>query len=130
MRTAGLSLAVLAAAGRLSAAAADSPMLYPHPAAPAAGVPGTDGSGLGAVGLAGALLAAAGGCWLLWNRRRGGAGPRGRGGRLLSVAETRPLGNRQYLVVAAYGRKRFLLGVCQSRIELLSPLDDDGPGQD
>ena len=39
------------------------------------------------------------------------------------MAETRPLGNRQYLVVAAYDEKRYLLGVCPGRIELLAPLE-------
>jgi len=76
------------------------------------------------MGLIGAALAAAGG-WLLWSRQRGSRRWGARGERLLSVAETRPLGNRQYLVVAAYGKRRFLLGVCPARIDLLSPLDDD-----
>ena len=33
-------------------------------------------------------------------------------------------GNRQYLVVAAYGEKKYLIGVCVGRISLLAPLDD------
>jgi flagellar protein FliO/FliZ len=39
------------------------------------------------------------------------------------VAESRSLGNRQYLVVADYGKQKFLIGVCAGRISLLSPLD-------
>ena len=51
----------------------------------------------------------------------------GRGERRLVVAETRALGNRQYLVVAAYDDKRYLLGVCPGRIEMLAPLDSAAP---
>ena len=65
------------------------------------------------------LLAGAGG-WLLW---------RGRTKRLLgqeapqlAIAETRSLGNRQFLVVASFEDKKFLLGVCPGRIELIAPL--------
>ncbi|MGH7995166.1 MAG: flagellar biosynthetic protein FliO [Opitutaceae bacterium] len=67
------------------------------------------------------LLGAAAG-WALWRRLRMAA-PATRGERLLAVAETRSLGNRQYLVVAAYGSRRFLLGVCPGRIDLLSTLE-------
>lgn len=70
--------------------------------------------------LFGFALAGVGG-WLVWRNRRGT--PIGRDQRALSVEETRSLGNRQYLVVAAYEGKKFLLGVCPGRIDLLSPLD-------
>ena len=53
--------------------------------------------------------------------------------RSLAVEETRSLGNRQYLVVASYEGKKFLLGVCPGRINLLSALpqdeDDDEDGE-
>lgn len=65
-------------------------------------------------------LAGVGG-WLYWRNRRGT--PIGRDLRALSVDETRSLGNRQYLVVASYEGKKFLLGVCPGRIDMLSPLD-------
>ena len=39
------------------------------------------------------------------------------------VAETKSLGNKQYLVVASYGDQKFLLGVCPGKIELLSELE-------
>jgi flagellar protein FliO/FliZ len=65
-------------------------------------------------------LAAAGG-WMVWRNRRGK--PVGRDLRALAIEETRSLGNRQYLVVAAYEGRKFLLGVCPGRIDLLSPLD-------
>ncbi|HEX4666423.1 MAG TPA: flagellar biosynthetic protein FliO [Chthoniobacterales bacterium] len=48
--------------------------------------------------------------------------PKNKGARKLSVAETRMLGNRQFLVVAEYEGRRMLLGVCPGRIELLSEL--------
>lgn len=65
-------------------------------------------------------LAAAGG-WLLWRNRRGK--PVGREFRALAIDETRSLGNRQYLVVASYEGKKFLLGVCPGRIDMLTSLD-------
>lgn len=78
-------------------------------------------SGMGSVTLVlGIALAAAGG-WLVWRNRRGT--PIGRDHRLLAIDETRSLGNRQYLVVASYENRKFLIGVCPGRIDLLSPLD-------
>ena len=65
-------------------------------------------------------LAAVGG-WMVWRNRRGT--PVGRDSRLLAIDETRSLGNRQFLVVASYENKKFLIGVCPGRIDLLSPLD-------
>jgi flagellar protein FliO/FliZ len=71
------------------------------------------------------VLGAAGG-WMLWNRLRS-RGPAGLGGRQLTVVETKSLGNRQFLVVAAYQDQKFLLGVCPGKIDLLSSL---GTGPD
>lgn len=51
--------------------------------------------------------------------------PKNKGIRKLNVAETRMLGNRQFLVVAEYEGRKMLLGVCPGRIELLSDLDGD-----
>jgi len=83
-------------------------------------------SGIGASTLVVAVVCAAAGAWLFWRGRRQSAGRQGRG--KLSVAESRSLGNRQYLVVAAYGKQRFLIGVCVGRMSLLAPLDDgDNP---
>ena len=76
-----------------------------------------------------ALLLAAGGAWLMLQKRK--AGPAGGRGRKLQIDETRPLGNRQYLVVADYDGKKFLLGVAPGRIQMLTPLNDneDGKGE-
>jgi flagellar protein FliO/FliZ len=68
-----------------------------------------------------ALLLAAGGAWVFLQRRK--AGPTGGRGRKLQIDETRPLGNRQYLVVADYDGKKFLLGVAPGQIQMLTPLD-------
>jgi len=72
-----------------------------------------------------ALLLAAGGAWLLLQRRK--AGPAGGRGRKLQIDETKPLGNRQYLVVADYDGKKFLLGVTPGQIQMLTPLADSQP---
>jgi len=74
-----------------------------------------------------ALLLAAGGAWLMLQRRK--AGPTGGRGRKLQIDETRPLGNRQYLVVADYDGKKFLLGVAPGQIQMLTPLDDSQPAK-
>lgn len=70
--------------------------------------------------LVGLALAVVGG-WLVWRNRRGA--PIGKDQRALAVEETRSLGNRQFLVVASYEGRKFLLGVCPGRIEMLAPLD-------
>jgi flagellar protein FliO/FliZ len=68
----------------------------------------------------GVALAGAGG-WMVWRNRRAKAVSHD--GRALAVDETRSLGNRQYLVVASYEGKKFLIGVCPGRIDMLAPLD-------
>jgi flagellar protein FliO/FliZ len=89
-------------------------------------VPG--GSGISLLGYLLTILVLAGaGLTVLF--RGGGLGAfRGaaKGARKLNVEETRALGHRQYLVVAEYEGRRFLLGVCPGRIEYLSGLDVDG----
>lgn len=42
----------------------------------------------------------------------------------LSIEETRPLGNKQFLAVAAYGDRKLLLSVCPGRVDFLCRLDD------
>ncbi len=48
-----------------------------------------------------------------------------KGVRKLHIEETKSVGNRQYLLVAEYEGRRFLLGVCPGRIDYLSGLDSD-----
>jgi flagellar protein FliO/FliZ len=88
-----------------------------------------EGPGGGVSPLAAILVAgcAGAGMWLWWRNRHGASAFATRGERRLVVSETRALGNRQYLVVAAYDDKRFLLGVCPGRIEMLAPLEAVSP---
>ena len=48
--------------------------------------------------------------------------PKMRGERKLEISETRMLGNRQFLVVAAYEDRKILIGVCPGRIDYLCTL--------
>lgn len=101
-------------------------VIFPRPAAPSGALAPrarTSSSWLLPLGLA----AAAAGGWLLWRQRQAPAARSGRDPRKLAVTETRGLGNRQYLVVADYDGKKFLLGVTPGRIDLLAPLEDGSP---
>ena len=102
------------------AAPDDSKIIFPGAAAPASTT--ATGGGLGSVTLlVGVALAGVGG-WLVWRGRNGTSINRDE--RALAIHETRSLGNRQFLVVASYDEKKFLLGVCPGRIDLLVPLDE------
>jgi flagellar protein FliO/FliZ len=116
-------LFVFAAAVR---AADDAQVIYP------AGTPSSSGAaapapkpaeGFGFVTVLGVLVLAGAGGWMLWRGRKVNLG--GKDQRLLAIDETRPLGNRQYLVVASYEGKKVLLGVCPGRIDLLASLTGD-----
>ena len=124
-RAALAPLFLLAAVASTAFAADDNKIIFPGgtPGASAPAAPA--GGGLGNLALVvGVALAAVGG-WLVWRGRM--SPPIGRDGRSLAIAETRSLGNRQYLVVATYEDKKFLLGVCPGRIDLLAPLS--GPAE-
>jgi flagellar protein FliO/FliZ len=43
----------------------------------------------------------------------------------LDILETRPLGGRQFLLVARVGQEKFLLGICPGRIDYLCPLSSE-----
>lgn len=117
----GIAALPLAAADQPVAApaAAANAIIYPKiPAGPAVAA-GSSSSYSGVLVVA-VLMAGAGG-WLFW---RGRMTPgRGVPARKLAIAETKSLGNRQYLIVASYEDKKYLLGVCPGRIDLLTPLD-------
>ena len=71
------------------------------------------------------VVLAAAGVYLLKRgqlRPRAGAAAHQR----LAIEETRPLGNKQFIAVAAYGERKLLLSVCPGRIDFLCRLDD-GP---
>ncbi|MFI5337250.1 MAG: flagellar biosynthetic protein FliO [Opitutales bacterium] len=117
-------LIVLAACLLAASAGADDQVIYPRTTAPA-GVPAAPApAGAGLLFPLLALGAAAAGGWLLWRQRRLSTGSAA-GARKLAVTETRALGNRQYLIVADYDGRKFLLGVCPGRIELLAPLEGE-----
>lgn len=105
-------------------AADENAVIFPATGNPSVNAPAaTTGGTLHSMSLfLGLALAGAGG-WMVWRNRRGQ--PVGRDLRALAINETRSLGNRQFLVVASYEDKKFLLGVCPGRIDLLSTLDGD-----
>jgi flagellar protein FliO/FliZ len=110
----------IAALGVTSLRAADDKALgyfsdKPAPAAPAS-------SGYGATTLVGVILLGGAGGWLYMRGRK--VQITGRVARRLVIDETKSLGSRQYLVVASYEGKKFMLGVCPGRIDMLTPLDE------
>jgi flagellar protein FliO/FliZ len=112
---------LLCAVGPLRAA---DDIIYPRAATvPAAGTEAPSPSRLTSTALAVIGLAGAGG-WLLWRRKAGRAGLSG--SRKLAIAETLTLGNRQYLVVAVYGERKYLIGVCQGQMNLIANLESGG----
>jgi flagellar protein FliO/FliZ len=124
-------LLCLALSGALPLAArANDEVVYPRSAAtleaPAASRSGGNVNLI--TGLLG-LACAAGAGWFYWRNRALNGNGAGRLARKLSIAETRPLGNRQHLLVADYDGKKYLLGVCPGRIDLLTPLSDERKGQ-
>ncbi len=108
-----------------SVSRAEDRVIYPRTPASAGVAVEKPVTGVSPMLLVSALFAASAGGWLLWCQRRSPLGLTGSQARKLSVAETRSLGNRQYLVVADYDGRKFLLGVCPGRIDLLSPIGDE-----
>jgi flagellar protein FliO/FliZ len=110
-----------------AAALENDQVIVPKTAAEKSDVSTRPASSSGTLTLVAVLVLACAGGWMLWRGRNGVIAnfrPGARVPRNLAVEETRSLGNRQYLVVASYRDKKFLLGVCQGRIDLLSSLDD------
>lgn len=117
-----LLLGSLAALALIATAVATEADKVIYPGATAQSAPSTPGlAGGSTLSIVAILLLLAAGGWILW-RCRGKVLP-GRDTPQLAIAETRSLGNRQYLVVASYEGRKFLLGVCPGRIDLLAPLD-------
>ncbi|MEI6052401.1 MAG: flagellar biosynthetic protein FliO [Opitutaceae bacterium] len=65
------------------------------------------------------VLCLGGGAWL-WFRAKGKGGSLKSAGSEISIDETRPLGNRQYLVLTSCRGRSFLIGVSQGRIDVIS----------
>ncbi len=111
---------LISAAEKLATGVDANGVIYPRLAgAPAEAVSGQAPRSLSML-VAVLVLGAAGG-WMLWRARRtpGGVAPL----RKLAIAETKSLGNRQFLVVAMYDDKKYLLSVCPGRIDLLTQLE-------
>jgi flagellar protein FliO/FliZ len=107
-------------------AADDSTVIFPG-SATRAEAKCAQSSGMGSLTLVAAFLLAGAGAWfVLRGRRVPGVS---RAPRNLLIDETRSLGSRQYLVVASYEGKKFLLGVCPGKIDLLTPLSGS-PAED
>lgn len=121
-----LGLAALATAGTLRAepepTLKPTDVVYPHRPAATESVPnGPDHRSSSAVIIGLGLVLVATGGWVWWKYR---AGPHGmnRGTQHLAIEETRALGNRQFLLVVTHEQRRFLLGVCPGRMEMLAEL--------
>lgn len=99
-------------------------VVYPRAADPSPTPTRPAAAGYNTALVAAVMLAGAGG-WLFWRARTTSGGAAAL--RKLSIAETKSLGNRQFLVVACYDDKKFLLGVCPGRIDLLTPLEGRPP---
>jgi len=95
-------------------------LLYPKDTTSAASAPSANAGSVGGTWVFIGLTAlAAGGFWY-WRLR--GRAPLSRRGSI-TIEDTRPLGNRQFLVVASCDGRRFLIGVAAGGIQMLSPLD-------
>jgi flagellar protein FliO/FliZ len=108
-------------------AADDNKVIYPG-GAKADSTTVMPGGSLNTVTLVVGLLLAGVGGWLVYRNRRGT--PVGRDLHALAISETRSLGNRQYLVVASYEGKKFLLGVCPGSINMLTALPEAPEAED
>jgi flagellar protein FliO/FliZ len=120
--------ALLLVTATLAAAApsSDDQVIVPGHTAETSVAPVSSASrSFGLVTVVGIIVCLGAGGWLLWRGR--GLSIGGRVARQLTVDETRSLGSRQYLVVASYQDKKFLLGVCPGRIDLLAPLHEPAP---
>ncbi|HEY9153893.1 MAG TPA: flagellar biosynthetic protein FliO [Opitutaceae bacterium] len=103
-------------------ASASNQIIYPQGSSTAANTAVTKSEdGRGYLLVVAILLAGASG-WVMLQRRKG-MPILNREARKLQIEETRPLGNRQYLVVASYEDRKFLLGVTAGQIQLLSDLN-------
>jgi len=122
-RTLSAALLALAMTAAVAVAADDNKVIFPASKDSASASANAPGSGsLGNMSLIVGLVLAAVGGWFVWRGRM--SAPLSRDKAQLAISETRSLGNRQYLVVASYENKKFLLGVCPGRIDLLAPLHE------
>ncbi len=72
------------------------------------------------------VICLGGGAWL-WFRAKGKGRSLKNSGSEISIDETRPLGNRQYLVLTSCRGRSFLIGVSQGRIDVISEVPSSEP---
>ncbi len=120
-----LPATVVGAADSTPASLGDEGVVYPRNSPEAHKLRASDNS-FPMWGMLGVIAMLGGaGFWLLKRgqlRSRAGVAVHQR----LAIEETRPLGNKQFLAVAAYGDRKLLLSVCPGRVDFLCRLDD-GP---
>lgn len=70
------------------------------------------------------MVAVLAGLWI-WSKKKGLSIGGVQGTSHLNICETKPLGNRQFLVVVQYGEQKMLLGVAPGMINHLCYLEGD-----
>jgi len=122
------ALGLLFASGWLGAATPTAPrsadtVIFPQPVEPTVARP-ADSPSTGYIVFV--VLCLGGGAWL-WFRAKGKGRSLKTTGSEISIEETRPLGNRQYLVLTSCRGRSFLIGVSQGRIDLVSEVPSSDP---
>jgi|GEM_PF-2093028 len=122
------ALGLLFASGWLGAATPTAPrsadtVIFPQPVEPTVARP-ADSPSTGYIVFV--VLCLGGGAWL-WFRAKGKGRSLKTTGSEILIEETRPLGNRQYLVLTSCRGRSFLIGVSQGRIDLVSEVPSSDP---
>ena len=98
-------------------------VIFPQPVEQSAARPaGTPSTGY----IVFVVICLGGGAWL-WFRAKGKGRSLKNSGSEISIDETRPLGNRQYLVLTSCRGRSFLIGVSQGRIDVISEVPSSEP---
>ena len=122
------TLGLLFVSGWLGTATPTAPrsadtVIFPQPVEPAIARP-ADSPSTGYIVFV--VLCLGGGAWL-WFRAKGKGRSLKTTGSEISIDETRPLGNRQYLVLTSCRGRSFLIGVSQGRVDLVSEVPPSEP---
>ena len=122
------ALGLLFVSGWLGAATPTAPrsadtVIFPQPVEPTIARP-ADSPSTGYIVFV--VLCLGGGAWL-WFRAKGKGRSLKTTGSEISIDETRPLGNRQYLVLTSCRGRSFLIGVSQGRVDLVSEVPPSEP---
>jgi flagellar protein FliO/FliZ len=122
------ALGLLFTSGWLGAATPTAPrsadtVIFPQPVEPTIARP-ADSPSTGYIVFV--VLCLGGGAWL-WFRAKGKGRSLKTTGSEILIEETRPLGNRQYLVLTSCRGRSFLIGVSQGRIDLVSEVPPSDP---